>query len=285
LHEAERARTIIASLREGDPDRYLATLFAPASARNELFALYALNVELARIGERVSEPDLAAIKLQWWRDAIKRTASGEATASPVADAIGALLQAHPRAAEPIGRLIDAREFDVAVKIMPDMPALEDYLDATAGSLFAAAGGILGLRHDACASIARIAGLAYGLTGLMRAMPVHALNGRVDLPEDALLSHGITPANILQGQASEGLQVLLAENRERALVALVEARRHAAELTPHQQTAFLPLSLVQPYLASLAKVAHDPFKNIAAINPLYRLWRLASWQMRSGLAGR
>ena len=138
MDEAERTRTIVAILREGDPDRYLATLFAPSSARDDLFALYALNVELARIGERVSEPDLGKIKLQWWREALARAATGEATASPVADAIGSLLQRHPDAAEPIGRMIDAREFDVAVRIMPDMAALDDYLDATAGSLFAAA---------------------------------------------------------------------------------------------------------------------------------------------------
>ena len=36
--------------------------------------------------------------------------------------------------------------------------------------------------------------------------------------------------------------------------------------------FLPLALVAPYLASLAKVK-DPLRNVARINPLYRLWRL------------
>ncbi len=76
MDEAERASTIVAILREGDPDRYLATLFAPSSARDDLFALYALNVELARIGERVTEPDLGKIKLQWWREALARRDRG-----------------------------------------------------------------------------------------------------------------------------------------------------------------------------------------------------------------
>ncbi len=40
-------------------------------------------------------------------------------------------------------MIDAREFDVAVRIMPDMAALDGYLDATAGSLFAAAATVGG----------------------------------------------------------------------------------------------------------------------------------------------
>ena len=44
-----------------------------------------------------------------------------------------------------------------------------------------------------------AGLAYGLTGLMRALPVHAASGRVYLPADALLRHGTSPEAVLAGQ--------------------------------------------------------------------------------------
>jgi hypothetical protein len=40
-----------------------------------------------------------------------------------------------------------------------------------------------------------------------------------------------------------------------------------------RTAFLPLSLVEPYLTALAKL-RDPLHEIVRINPLHRLWRLA-----------
>jgi phytoene synthase len=49
----------------------------------------------------------------------------------------------------------------------------------------------------------------------------------------------------------------------------------AALDPPARAAFLPLGLVEPYLAALAK-GRDPLREIADINPLYRLWRLASW---------
>ena len=39
-----------AMVRSADPDRYFSALFAPAAKRPLLFALYAFNVELARIG-------------------------------------------------------------------------------------------------------------------------------------------------------------------------------------------------------------------------------------------
>jgi phytoene synthase len=277
LDEAERASTIIAILSEGDPDRYLATLFAPSSARNDLFALYALNVELARIGERVSEPDLGKIKLQWWREALARAGSGEATASPVADAIGSLLQRHPDAAQPVGRMIDAREFDAAVKIMPDMAALENYLDATAGSLFAAAAIVGGDDAHQFDQLCQAAGRAYGLTGLMRSLPVHAAAGRCDLPDDLLRRHGTSFEDVLAGKASSGLAAVLSELRSQARMSLEGAERKLALLPARERKLFLPLALVRPYLAALAKVAADPFRFAATINPLYRLWRFATWQ--------
>ena len=55
-------------MREADKDRFLATLFAPAKYRRALFALYAFNVEIARVRELAREPMPGEIRLQWWRD-------------------------------------------------------------------------------------------------------------------------------------------------------------------------------------------------------------------------
>ena len=63
-----------------------------------------------------------------------------------------------------------------------------------------------------------AGLAYGLTGLMRALPVHAAGGRVYLPADMLVSRGTGPDAVLAGSASQGLRDLLAALREKARAA-------------------------------------------------------------------
>jgi len=73
-------------LREGDKDRFLATLFAPADKRGPLFALYAFNHEVARVRETVREPLAGEVRLQWWRDAVA-SGGGEARAHPVAAAL------------------------------------------------------------------------------------------------------------------------------------------------------------------------------------------------------
>lgn len=266
--------------RDGDPDRYASALFAPQPSRADLFTLYAFNTELARIGEQVREPDLGLIRLQWWREALERAVAGEATGQPVADALGRAARRGALSRASLDGLVDARDFDVAVKLMPDMPALETYLAKTAGALFLLAAEIVGggegePERVALEQAAQTAGFAYGLTGLLRALPVHAARGRIDLPADMLARHAVSPGSLLAGETGAGLAELLAELREKAEEALHRARRQVATLPAATQRTFLPLALVEPYLAALAK--GDPLRQVAAINPLFRLWRLGTYR--------
>jgi phytoene synthase len=277
LHEAERGDTLRRIARSGDPDRSLAALFAPRAARADLFALIALNVELARIGEIVTEPGLGMIRLQWWREAIDRAERGEATGHPVADAIGAALRQQKLSRARIDALIDARNFDIETKIMPDWAALEAYLAATAGGVFALGAECVGAPGSSLEPAAFQAGLAYGLTGLMRALPVHAASGRLYLPADALLRHSTSPEAVLAGKSSDGLLAVLPELRLKAKQALAAANRQVAGLDSNARTAFRPLCLVDPYLVSLEKAGRDPLHEIAGINPLTRFWRMARWR--------
>jgi 15-cis-phytoene synthase len=280
LQAGDRDAAVRTIARDGDLDRYASALFAPGACREHLFALYAFNVELARM---VSEPQLGEIRLQWWRDALDRASSCETTGQPVADAIGFAVRECKLSQQSLAGLIDARHFDVSVKIMPDTAALDDYLANTAGVLFklasevCMAGGRAAEPRVLDAAV-RAAGIAYGLTGLMRALPVHARRGRVDIPEDGLLRHGTSPAQLLAGEESEGLTELLADLRETARAALKSARQHVAELPPAARPAFLPLALVDPYLRALQNV--DPLREVADVNPLTRLWRLGTWRFRS-----
>jgi phytoene synthase len=276
LDEGDVLRAIGTIARQGDPDRYLATLFSPNAARPQLLALIAFNVELARIGEQVSEPELGEIRLQWWREALHKEA-GRVTGNPVADAMARAFDRDRHLGAPIARLIDARSFDIAVKIMPDWSALEAYLHDTAGAMFAAAAAMLGAQNERIEPVAKAAGLAYGLTGLMRALPVHAAHRRVDLPADMLHRHGASPEQILAREPSAGLKDLLAELRFQARAALASALRHLRALDPNARTAFLPLALVEPYLRALERGQQHALRQVAGINPLYRLWRLATWR--------
>jgi phytoene synthase len=198
----------------------------------------------------------------------------------VADAFGATARARALPADTVAALIDARQFDVADKIMPDWKSLETYLKDTAGAMFALCGACLGVRSRELGEAADRAGLAYGLTGLMRALPAHAAGGRVYLPADMLAARGTSPEAVLAGASSQGLRALLAALREKAREACTEARGRVEGLERAARPAFLPLRLVDPYLAALEALDRrggNPLRQVADINPLYRFWRLASWR--------
>lgn len=279
MDEGARARTVRRIARDADPDRAIATLFARADARDDLFALFAFNAELARIADQVTEPHLGAIRLQWWREAIERGASGEATGHPVADAFGDVLARRSLSRERIAGLIDARTFDVGETVMPDTRTLDAYLFYTTGGLFALAAEIVGAEGEKRDLVAEFGGRAYGLVRVMRSLPALAAKGRTYLAADALARHDTSPEAIFAGETTPGLKALLGEMREEARTALTEAQFHlfgagmtGTGLDEAGRAVFLPLALVEPWLAALGKVG-NPLRQIARINPLYRLWRL------------
>lgn len=74
-------------VREHDKDRFLASLFAPAERRRFLFALYAFDLEIARVKHLVHEPMAGTIRLQWWYEAFAGLRESEAAAHPVVIAL------------------------------------------------------------------------------------------------------------------------------------------------------------------------------------------------------
>src|SRR3954463_3398471 len=101
-----------ALVREADKDRFLATLFAPAKYRRPLFALYAFNLEIARVRELAREPMPGEIRLQWWRDVFSAAGGGDVRAHPVAAALTDTIVRHRLPLPVFTELIEARAFDL-----------------------------------------------------------------------------------------------------------------------------------------------------------------------------
>ena len=133
--------------------------------------------------------------------------------------------------------------------------------------------MLGADRKAAEVVAAPAAMAYGLIGIMRALPFDIRSGRVYLPADMLARYGATEL----APDGSSLAPLLADMRGRARAALDEALPLLTTLPPNPRKAFLPLALVVPYLGALERAAKTPFTAIADINPLYRFWRLATWR--------
>ncbi len=193
-------RAIAALVRRHDPDRFLTALFAPPDKRDALLTLYAFNHELARAREAVSEPPLALIRLQWWREVVEGARRRHEVAEPLAAAIeaGELDRADLLA------LIDAREIE-AEPAIETLQAWRAYLLSNAGGLAVAAGRLLGAPDP---EALRPLGAAYGVAGLLRSAAAHARQGRCLLPEDVLAEHGLTREHVIATPVAAPVQPVM-----------------------------------------------------------------------------
>jgi phytoene synthase len=207
----------IASLvRRHDPDRFLTALFAPPDRRDALLTLYAFNHELARAREVASEPPMALIRLQWWREVVEGESKRHEVATPLHEAIaaGALNPAH------LLPIIEARETEAYA----DFETLTDWrawLLAGAGGLAVAAAAALGAPEPLAL---RPFGAAYGIAGLLRATGVLAAQGTCLLPRDLLARHDLSPEAFIDNPGSEPAQAAQHDIVREGQALLADARR-------------------------------------------------------------
>jgi 15-cis-phytoene synthase len=235
----------IASLvRRHDPDRFLTALFAPPDRRDTLLTLYAFNHELARAREVASEPPMALIRLQWWREVVEGESKRHEVATPLSEAIaaGALNPAH------LLPIIEAREAEAYA----DFETLTDWrawLQAGAGGLAVAAAAALGSPEP---QALRPFGAAYGVAGLLRAAGVLAAQGTCLLPRDLLARHDLSPEAFIDKPGSEPARAAQHDIVREGLALLADARR-----VPLPRTAIaaaLPAVLARRDLARWPAVA-------------------------------
>jgi phytoene synthase len=263
-------------VREADKDRFLASLFAPQECRGPLFALYAFDLEVARVRDRITSPLPGEVRLQYWHDLLGGTLHGDAAANPVAAALLDTIRRYSLSPSALRELIEARRFDLYDTPMASVAALERYCLATSATVIRLAATIVTGGAPHADALFRHAGLAAGFTAVLCGLPLHAMRGQCYLPGDVLDRHGVAVSQVLARQANKGLRSALAELRasvRRQLAALrAELTTAPASLLP----AVLSLSPVPVLLARMEREDYDPFQ--PPIIPQWRrqwtLWRAA-----------
>lgn len=246
-----------AQVRRYDRDRFVTGLFAPPEQREDLYALYAFNLEMAKLREVVREPMMGQIRLQWWRDAVSAMAQGAAAPPhPVAEPLAGVVRRHGLDEVLLQRLIDGREADLDDGPPADMAALLRYAEDTAATLSQLGLAVLGAVHPASGDAARQVGIAWALTGLLRAVPFHAALGRVALPHALLAAHGVNAGALLAGKPQPGLAAVAREIAAAARHHLAAARALRPQVERRALPVLLPARLASRYLAALERAGHD-----------------------------
>lgn len=259
-------------VRAADRDRFIASLFAPAEKRGALHALYAFNVEVARVRELAHAALPGEIRLQWWTDVINGERTEEAAANPVATALLATVARHDLPAMKLTELIEARRFDLYEQPMASIADLETYARATSSALFSLGALILG--GGDVGAVATPAGIAYAVVGLLRAFPVHVARHQLYVPLDVLDRHQVQQHDVFAGRSSGALTAALAETRNLARGHLAAVRAVIGDVSQSTIPALLPVALVRPALSLLER--SDPFapKELPAWRRQWLIWRAA-----------
>jgi phytoene synthase len=266
-----------ALVRAADRDRFLATLFAPRQRRGALFALYAFNVEIARVREVVRDSVAGEIRLQWWSDVLAGDRRGEIEAHPVASALRASVARYGLPPERLQTTISARRFDLYDEPMATLADLEAYADGASSSLIALAAQILnGDGAPDIDALSHHAGRAQAIAGLLKAFPFHAARGQLFVPLELLERHGADREDVRIGRATPQFRSALADLRDSARRHLRQAQDMARSVSPDVMPALLPVALAGATLARMERGDYDPFVpvEIAPWRRQWLIWRAA-----------
>ncbi len=177
----EQLSPLARDLRAENPDRYLATLFAPPARRSAMIALYAFDHEIARAQWIVREPMAGLIRLQWWQDVIAGFSSGKAVAHPVVQALQRAVSEDGLDKAHLERAIDGRRRPLEDDRPPDLRAFERYLLDIGGGISCAAAGLVGGRDTETQAIAERVGLVSAALEQIYVLQTSAADRRPWLP--------------------------------------------------------------------------------------------------------
>lgn len=245
-------------VRKYDNDRFLLSLFAPADRREALWALHAFNLEIAKTREVVSEAALGRIRLQWWREAVDEVFEGRARRHEVLDALAVAVPRFGLAREPFEALVEARERDLDAEGPQTLEETAAYAEATNAPLLRLGLRVLSADGDAADAAAGHAGAAYGLAGVLRAVPFHARDRRLVLPYALLRAEGVAAQQLFDlrppPELARVVEAVAAEARRR----IAAARALKPDLPREARPLMLQVRLAQLHLDALARAGHDPF---------------------------
>lgn len=205
-----------------------------------MWALLAFNYEVAKTREVVSDPTLGFMRLQWWREALERIYAGHPPpAHEVLEPLSVAIRAHDLPFDLFDRLIAGREFDLE-KVTPDsVEELNLYIAGTVTPLTLLMLKVCGQPEDGASQIS----YAYGLAGIMRAIPYQAQQGRCFVPP-----HLATMDQLFR-DSDKSREALVTLHNE-AAQALVDAGTFKARLLKQMGNA------VSLYLRAMDKLDYD-----------------------------
>ncbi len=277
---AEAHRYCAAFAREHARDQWLGALYAGDGARDALLALASFDHEIRQAPLRARDPNLAAIRLAWWRGVVGGERDEEAAGSPVVLALRSAIETFALNRGWLQAMLDARLQAMAPQDDFTLAAFEAYAEVCEGARLRLASQIAAGGRDLDQDSAHApAGLALAIARVLVELPFKAGAAPTLFPVDVAARHGVGAPDFDTRRASNGIAAACAEMRALAREKLGEAERLLRSSPPSILPAFIPLGALRLDLDRLERHASHPFDPRAAPSPLRRQWAIWRWARR------
>ena len=231
--------------------------FIPPASQSAYLAIRAFNLELARIPDTVSTPQVGSLRLQFWRDNITRTFAGQPPKHPVSIILSSALSSLSARTSGTAslsknwflRVVSARETYLTNRPYTTLDSLEQYAENTYSTLLYLTLQSLPLASITADHITSHVGKAAGIVTVLRGLPLlafpappnhHSSNtglgdavasqrtraqqGVVTLPLDVMVECGVREEDVIrQGAEASGLRDAVFRVATRASDHLITAR--------------------------------------------------------------
>ena len=257
---------------------YYAFLFLPRERRAAITAFYAFCREVDDVVDEVSDPGVAAAKLDWWSGEVAKTFAG-APSHPATQALAPHITPFGLQQRQLQAVIDGCRMDLTQTRYLDFADLQRYCHLVAGVVGEVAARIFGQSQEATTEYAHRLGLAFQLTNIIRDVGEDAMRGRIYLPVSELQQFEVTANEISNRTYSDRFTALMRFQAERAHLFYDQALALLPEVDRRTQKPGLMMASI--YRTLLREIEHENFQVLhqrIRLTPLRKFW--LAWKVQA-----
>ncbi len=253
--------------RKFDRDRFLCSLFAPASSLEDIHTILAFNIEISKSREMVSDGLLGEMRLQWWRDIVSSICLQDTvfdTDHYLVSGLQSIIQKYKLKCGLFTDLINARSRDMIDDAPKNEAELTSYSYGTTAVLNRILIEIMCQSNESLSKnlikISNHAGIAWSITGIIRASSVLSKYKRIYIPVSLMEKNNFTIYEFQSQKVTQGIKAAIGQ-----LVSLARNEINQARKVPidFDKRTYLPvllqLSLADMYLSRIKSFNFDPFE--------------------------
>lgn len=228
--------------------------------RSPSFVIRAFNAEVARVQDQTTDPQTAAMRLQFWHDAVnsiyQNKHSSKVPANPITQELYKVCLSYKLQKRYVERLISSRNSLLKTKYFKTMEDLEKYAENTVSTIYYLLLGIAGVTNVPADHAASHLGKAQGIANILRSVHVSNYHKTILLPMDILMKNEVSQESILRGNDNENIRNVIFEVASRANSHLEKAR--SIDVPKITNQIFLPAIAVDKYLTKLQDANFNVF---------------------------